>query len=113
MEVGSTRLESATIYGGTFGENILFWYHVPMTQQEKLRRRLEQNPKTVRFEDIDRLLQAHGFQVRQPRSGSSHHFYKRGQIAVSVPRRRPYVLPIYVKLVLEAIDRAEKEANND
>jgi hypothetical protein len=60
-----------------------------MTQREKLRQRIEQNPKTVRFQDLDRLL------------------------TVSIPRRRPYVLPIYVKLALAAIDQAEKEDEHD
>jgi hypothetical protein len=84
-----------------------------MTQWEKLRRRIEQNPKAVRFEDLDQLLQAYQFQVRQPRGGSSHHFYKRGRVTVSIPHRRPHLLPIYVRRALAAIDRAEEEASND
>ena len=65
-----------------------------MTQREKLRRRIERNPKAVRFEDLDRLLLAYGFQVRQPGGGSSHYFYKRGRVTISVPRRRPHLLPV-------------------
>jgi hypothetical protein len=84
-----------------------------MTQREKLRRRIEQNPKAVRFEDLDRLLQACGFQVRQPGSGSSHYFYKRGRVTLSIPRRRPHLLPIYVKRALAAIDRVEDETSNE
>ena len=84
-----------------------------MTQREKLRRRIEQNPNAVRFEDLDRLVQAYGFQVRQPRGGSSHHFYKRGRATISIPRRRPHLLPIYVRQALAAIDRAEEEASDD
>ncbi len=84
-----------------------------MTQLEKLRRRIEQNPKAVRFKDLDRLLRSSGFQVRQPRGGSSHYFYKRGRVTVPVPYRRPHLLPIYVKKALAAIDRAEEEADNE
>jgi hypothetical protein len=84
-----------------------------MTQREKLRRRIEDNPKAVRFADLDRLLQVCGFQARQPSGGSSHYFYKRGQVTVSIPRRRPHVLPIYVKLALAAIDQAEKGNDHD
>ena len=84
-----------------------------MTQREKLRRRIEQNPKAVCFEDLDRLLLAYGFQVRQLGGGSSHYFYKRGRVTISVPRRRPHLLPVYVRQALVAIDRAEEEANHD
>jgi hypothetical protein len=84
-----------------------------MAQRDKLRRRIEQNPQAVRFEDLDRLLQACGFQVRQPRGGSSHYFYKRGRVTISIPRRRPHLLPIYVRRALAAIDRAEEEVSND
>jgi predicted RNA binding protein YcfA (HicA-like mRNA interferase family) len=77
-----------------------------MTQREKLRRRIEQNPRAVRFADLDRLLQACGF-AKRPGKGS-HHFYWRGEQRLVVPYRRPYVLPVYVKLALKAIDRAEE-----
>jgi hypothetical protein len=84
-----------------------------MTQRDKLRRRIEQNLKAVRFEDLDQLLQASGFQVRQPHGGSSHYFYKRGRVTISIPRRRPHLLPAYVKQALSAIDRAEEEEVSD
>jgi predicted RNA binding protein YcfA (HicA-like mRNA interferase family) len=82
-----------------------------MTQWEKLRRRIEQNPKAVRFEDLDRLLRAYGFSQR-PGKGS-HHFYWRGEYRLVIPYRRPHVLPFYVKLALEVIDRAEQEHDHD
>ncbi len=74
-----------------------------MSQLDKLRQRIEQNPKSVRFEDLDHLLQGYGF-ARRPGKGS-HHFYWQGEYRVVVPHRRPHVLPIYVKLVLEVIDQ--------
>ena len=83
-----------------------------MTKRDKLRQRIEQNPKAVPFEDLDQLLRASGFEVRQPGSGSSHFFYKRGRITVSIPRRRPHLLPIYIKLALAAIDKAQEEEND-
>lgn len=84
-----------------------------MTKRDKLRQRIEQNPKAVTFEDLDQLLRDSGFQIRQPGSGGSHFYYKRGRISVSVPRRRPHLLPIYVKLALAAIDKADEEENNE
>ncbi len=84
-----------------------------MTKRDKLRQRIEQNPKTVTFEELDQLLRGSGFQLRQPGSGSSHFYYKRGRISVSVPRRRPHLLPIYVKLALAAIDKADEEETDE
>ena len=92
---------SATIYG-----------IIPlMTQREKLRRSVEQNLKAVRSEDLDRLLQAYGFARRSGKG--SHHFYWRGEHRLVIPYRRPHLLPMYVKLALEAIDRAEQENDHD
>ncbi|GIK38745.1 MAG: hypothetical protein BroJett011_25780 [Chloroflexota bacterium] len=81
-----------------------------MTQRDKLRRRIEQNPKTVSFDDLDRLLVAYNF-AKRPGKGS-HHFYWCKTERLVIPYRRPYVLPIYVKLALAAIDRAEGESNH-
>ena len=84
-----------------------------MTKRDKLRQRIEQNPKNVSFEELDQLLRIYGFEVRQPSGGSSHYFYKRGRVTISVPRRRPHLLAIYVKRALAAIDRAEEEDDNE
>ncbi len=83
-----------------------------MTKRDKLRQRIEQSPKTVTFEELDQLLRGSGFEVRQPGGGSSHSYYKRGRITVSVPRRRPHLLLIYVKLALAAIEKADEEEND-
>jgi predicted RNA binding protein YcfA (HicA-like mRNA interferase family) len=84
-----------------------------MTKLDKLRKRIEQEPKTVRFEDLDRLLLASGFQVRQPGRGGSHYFYSKGRVTVTVPRRRQQMPPVYVRLVLEAIGQAEEEVKSE
>lgn len=84
-----------------------------MTKRDKLRQRIEQNPKAVTFEELDQLLRSNGFEARQPGGGSSHYFYKRGRVTVSVPRRRPHLLAIYVKLALAATDKAEEENDNE
>ena len=80
-----------------------------MTKLEKLRKRIEEAPKQVRFENLDQLLRACGFEVRHPRRGGSHHYYSKGRINISVPKRRPHVLPVYVRLALKAIDQAREE----
>lgn len=74
---------------------------------QKLRARIEQNPKHVRFEDLDKLLRGYGFGVRQPKGGSSHYVYKRGQWLLTVPYRRPHLGEHYVKEALACIEEIE------
>ena len=74
---------------------------------QKLRARIEQNPKHVRFEDLDKLLRGYGFAVRQPKKGSSHYVYKRGQWLLTVPYRRPHIGKHYVKEALAYIEEIE------
>src|SRR5438105_3926123 len=61
-------------------------------------RRLAARPNAVRFEELDRLLIASVFIRRH--SAGSHYTYSRGRQRLVVPRRRPYLLPVYVRLAL-------------
>ena len=74
---------------------------------QKLRAKIEQNPRHVRLEDLDRLLRRYGFEVRQPRKGSSHYVYKRDQWLLTVPYRRPHLGEHYVKEALAYIEEIE------
>ena len=74
-----------------------------MTKREKRLRKIFQNPKTVSFKELDAVLKGSKFEVRQPKSGSSHYIYTRRDIQISVPFKRPYVKEVYVKRVLELI----------
>jgi hypothetical protein len=74
---------------------------------QKLRAKIEQNPKHVRFEDLDRLLRSYGFVVRQPRRGSSHCVYKRAQWLLTVPYRRPHIGEHHMKEALAYIEEIE------
>lgn len=80
-----------------------------MTKREKRIKRLFQNPKTVPFKELDRVLKDSGFTLRQPGSGSSHYVYTRDKIQMSVPFRRPFVKEVYVKRVLELLGGEENE----
>ena len=80
-----------------------------MTKREKRLRKLFRNPKTVSFKELDSVLRSFKFEVRQPRSGSSHYVYTKVEIQVSVPFKRPYVKEVYVKRVLELIGGENSE----
>lgn len=74
-----------------------------LSQLQKLLNRVRNNPKTVRFEELDKILISEGFKKRQPRGGSSHYTYTKGNRILTVPHKRPYILEKYVELALEAI----------
>ena len=74
-----------------------------MTKRAKRLRKIFRNPKTVSFKELDLVLRNFKFEVRQPRSGSSHYIYTKGEVQMSVPFKRPYVKEVYVKRVLELI----------
>lgn len=80
-----------------------------MTKRDKRVRKLFQNPRTVPFKELDRVLKDFGFECRQPGSGSSHYVYTKGQVQMSVPFRRPYVLEVYVKRVLELLGESDEK----
>ena len=75
-----------------------------MSKLEKLLERIKNNPKTVRFEELDKILRRSEYARTQPRGGSSHYIYKKiGERSVTIPRQIPYVNECYVRDVLEAL----------
>lgn len=75
-----------------------------MSKLEKLLDGIKNNPKSVRFDELDRILMSEGFTRRQPGSGSSHYIYSKGNTRLTVPYKKPYILEVYVKLVISVIE---------
>lgn len=50
-----------------------------MSKDDKTVRKMKQSPRNVRFSELDSFLKRQGFEVSQPRQGSSHYVYKRGE----------------------------------
>ena len=89
-------------------------YHIVVaTRLERLRQRIAQNPKHVRFANLDRLLQGYGFAVRQPRGGSSHYVYSKGPKRLTVPYRRPHLREHYVRAALALLEDEEEESSGE
>jgi hypothetical protein len=81
-----------------------------MTKREKRIERMRQNPRAVRFEELDTLLLSLGFAKRQ---ASSHIGYYYGTHFVTVVYRTPFVLPVYVKKALAVIDAVLEETEDE
>ena len=75
-----------------------------MSKREKLFEKIRNNPRAVRFEEIDLLLTQCGFSKRQPRGGSSHYFYAYGVYNITIARHKPYVHFKGVKEILSILD---------
>jgi len=71
-----------------------------LSKLEKLLQRIINNPKTVRFEELDKLLIRAGFIKRQSGKGSSHFVYRKDGRIISIPLNNPYIKQTYV---IEAI----------
>ena len=85
-----------------------------MARKEKLLNRIRNNPKQVRFEDVDKIMRQCGFEERHD---ASHYVYSHPQVAGVVTIVRPhgkggtqFVAPFYIKRALEAIDEIEEQA---
>lgn len=75
-----------------------------MSKREKLLASLKNNPKTVRFEDLNKILLDIGFRVTQPKGGSGHYTYHYKEYSLTIPRKKPHIKIIYVKLALAVLE---------
>ena len=73
-----------------------------MSKKAKLLARIRNNPRAVRFEELTKLLEWYGFELR--RTKGSHHAYTDGDHVIIVARRQPHVCPAAVKDVLRILD---------
>ncbi len=80
-----------------------------MTKRQKQLEKIRNNPKNVRFEELDKLLHEFGFTRRQPRSGSSNFIYVRDKLRLTIPMNRPHLREVYVKSVVKLLDEIENE----
>ena len=75
-----------------------------MSKWEKLLQRIKNNPRTVRFEEIEKVLLRRGFIESQSGGGSSHYIFKKENKFVTIPRHGKFVGEIYVLQALAIMD---------
>ena len=80
-----------------------------MSQLEKLLQRIMNNPKAVRFEELDKIMIKDGFTKRQSGKGTSHYVYTKEAKVLVVPFNKPYVNQIYVERAMKIIDMEGNE----
>ena len=82
-----------------------------MSKREKLIDRLTNNPQNATFADIRNLLEYEGFYL--DRVTDSHHVYIYAETILVIPILNNKVHTIYVEKVLESIEAADSELEDD
>ncbi len=77
-----------------------------MSKREKILDRLKQSPHNVTFDQIRKVLESESFTLE--RITGSHHMFKRGDILFAVPVHQNRVKSVYVKRVVEIIEKYGK-----
>lgn len=79
-----------------------------MSQRDKLLEKIRQRPRSVTFEELDRLLRSYSFEL--VRAKGSHCACRRpGAPPINAARHKPHVHSEAVRDVLRAIDELHAE----
>jgi predicted RNA binding protein YcfA (HicA-like mRNA interferase family) len=73
-----------------------------VSRRDKVLARIRNNPRNVAFDELAKVLEWHGFELKRVRG--SHHVFRRGPYVITVVRRTPHVHSKAVKEVLSIID---------
>jgi predicted RNA binding protein YcfA (HicA-like mRNA interferase family) len=79
-----------------------------VSRREKLLAKIRNNPRHVAFDELAKVLEWHGFELKRVRG--SHHYFVQGRYLVCVLRRKPHVHIKAVKEVLSILDELLDEA---
>ena len=82
-----------------------------MGKREKLIDRLTNSPQNATFTDIRNLLEYEGFYL--DRIEGSHHVFKYAETSFVIPVHNNRVKALYVRKVLELIERADTELEEE
>lgn len=81
-----------------------------MSKWDKLLTRVCALPKDLRFDELRKVLEGYGYEMKTPKSGSSHYtFRKSGCQPITIPKHEP-IKKVYVEMVKQIV---ESEAIND
>lgn len=81
-----------------------------MSKWDKLLEKICSLSKEMRFDELRKVLEGYGYEMHQPKGGSSHYtFRKEGCRPVTIPKHEP-IKKVYVEMVKEVI---ESEVDTD
>ena len=81
-----------------------------MAKWDKLLARICSLSKDLRFDELRKVLESYGYEMKASKGGSSHYtFLKEGCQPITIPKHEP-IKKIYVEMVKQIV---ESEAKND
>lgn len=81
-----------------------------MSKWDKLLSRILTLSKDIRFDELRKVLESYGYEMRAPKSGGSHFtFRKAGCSPITIPKHEP-IKRAYVEMVKQVV---ESEAYDD
>ena len=81
-----------------------------MSKWDKLIARICNLSQDLRFNELRKVLESFGYEMKAPRRGSSHYtFRKQGCMPITIPKHEP-IKKVYVEMVRTIV---ESEAKND
>jgi len=78
-----------------------------MSKIEKALVKLKQNPRNVRYQELETILLGLGFEKIIAKG--SHTKFILGNHIIVVPFEKPFLKPIYIRLVLQVLEELEDE----
>lgn len=83
-----------------------------MSKWDKLITRLYNSSKDFRFDELRKILESYGYEMRGTGSGSSHFtFRKPGCKPITIPKHEP-IKKVYVDLVRQVVESEERKDEN-
>lgn len=74
-----------------------------MSKWDKLISRIYNLSRNLRFEELQKVLEAYGYVMYAPRGGSSHYtFRKKGCQPITIPKHEP-IKKVYVEMVRQIV----------
>ena len=84
-----------------------------MSKWDKLLARICDLSRDLRFDELRKVLESYGYEMRQPSGGSSHcTFRKAGCAPITIPMHEP-IKKVYVMMVKEVVESEVSNREDD
>lgn len=84
-----------------------------MSKCEKILMRIQKLSNDLRFQELRRVLESYGYEMRAPKNGNSHYtFRKKGCMPITIPKHEP-IKKVYVEMVRQVVESEEMKHEND
>ena len=83
-----------------------------MSKWDKLLSRICALDKGMRFDELRKVLESYGYEMKHPAGGSSHcTFRKIGRNPITIPMHEP-IKTVYIRMVKKVIETEENHEND-